>query len=194
MEFQDVVRRRRMVRAFTDEPVSDESVRRIMRNALRGPSAGFSQGQAFLVLRGEEKERFHDLVRPWTARSARTAPVLVVPFAVKDAYLDRYAQPDKGWTDRGEEHWPVPFWYVDTGMAVLLILQTAVDEGLGAVYFGIGAEDVDAVREAFGVPADHEPIGAVAIGHGAEEGVSPGASPNTRGRRPFDEVVHFGRW
>ncbi|MDU0292122.1 nitroreductase family protein [Saccharothrix longispora] len=194
MEFQDVVRRRRMVRAFTDEPVSDESVRRIMRNALRGPSAGFSQGQAFLVLRGEEKARFHDLVRPWTVRSVRTAPVLVVPFAVKDAYLDRYAQPDKGWTDRGEDHWPVPFWYVDTGMAVLLILQTAVDEGLGAVYFGIGAEDVDAVREAFGVPADHEPIGAVAIGHGAEAGVSPGASPNTRGRRPFDEAVHFGRW
>ncbi|MDQ2583655.1 nitroreductase family protein [Saccharothrix yanglingensis] len=194
MEFQDVVRRRRMVRAFTDEPVSDESVRRIMRNALRGPSAGFSQGQAFLVLRGEEKARFHDLVRPWTVQSARTAPVLVIPFAVKDAYLDRYAQPDKGWTDRGEDRWPVPFWYVDTGMAVLLILQTAVDEGLGAVYFGIGAEDVDAVREAFGVPADHEPIGAVAIGYGAEEGVSPGASPNTRGRRPFDEVVHFGRW
>ncbi|MBY8850442.1 nitroreductase family protein, partial [Saccharothrix sp. MB29] len=131
---------------------------------------------------------------PGRARPVRTAPVLVVPFAVKDAYLDRYAQPDKGWTDRGEDHWPVPFWYVDTGMAVLLILQTAVDEGLGAVYFGIGAEDVDAVREAFGVPADHEPIGAVAIGHGAEAGVSPGASPNTRGRRPFDEAVHFGRW
>ena len=83
----------------------------------------------------------------------------VIPFAVEDACLDRYAQPDKGWTDRGEDHWPVPFWYADTGMAVLLILQTAVDEGLGAVYFGIGAEDVDAVREAFGVPADHEPIG-----------------------------------
>ncbi|NUT53995.1 MAG: nitroreductase family protein [Saccharothrix sp.] len=194
MEFQDVVRRRRMVREFTDEPVSDESVRRIMRNALRGPSAGFTQGQAFLVLRGEETARFHDSVRLWTNDTVKTAPVLVVAFAVKDAYLDRYAEPDKGWTDRGEHHWPVPFWFIDTGMAVLLALQTAVDEGLGAVYFGIGADDFDRLREAFGVPADHVPIGAIAIGHGAQDGVSPGASPRTRGRRPFEEAVRFGHW
>lgn len=194
MEFQDVVRRRRMVREFTDEPVSEESVRRIMRNALRGPSAGFSQGQAFLVLRDEEVARFYGSVRLWTYDSVKAAPVVVVAFAVKDAYLDRYAQPDKGWTDRSEDHWPVPFWYIDTGMAVLLILQTAVDEGLGAVYFGIGAEDFDQVRAEFGVPADHVPIGAIAIGHGAEEGVSAGASPRTVKRRPFEEAVHFGRW
>ncbi|MBB5953708.1 nitroreductase [Saccharothrix tamanrassetensis] len=194
MEFQDVVRRRRMVRSFTDEPVSDESVRRIMRNALRGPSAGFSQGQAFLVLRGEELARFYEYVRLWTFESVKTAPVVVIAFSVKEAYLDRYAQPDKGWTDRSEDHWPVPFWHIDTGMAVLLILQTAVDEGLGAVYFGIGADDFDKVREAFGVPADHEPIGAVAIGHGAEETTTGGTSAWTRKRRPFEEAVHFGRW
>ncbi|MEV8441383.1 nitroreductase family protein [Actinosynnema sp. NPDC051121] len=195
MEFQDVVRRRRMVRAFTDEPVSDESVRRIMRNALRGPSAGYSQGQAFLVLRGEETAAFYGSLRQlWTRDTVKAAPVLVVAFAVKDAYLDRYAEPDKGWTDRREDRWPVPFWYVDTGMAVLLVLQTAVDEGLGAVYFGIGEDDFDGVRATFGVPASHVPIGAIAIGHGAEEDVSPGASPRTRGRRPFEQAVHFGRW
>ncbi|QFZ21518.1 nitroreductase family protein [Saccharothrix syringae] len=194
MEFQDVVRRRRMVRRFTDEPVSDESVRRILRNALRGPSAGFSQGQAFLVLRDAELARFYEVVRLWTFESVKAAPVVVVAFAVKDAYLDRYAEPDKGWTDRSEDRWPVPFWYVDTGMAVLLALQTAVDEGLGAVYFGIGAEDFDALRAEFGVPGDHVPIGAIAIGHGDEEDVSEGASPRTRRRRPFDEAVHFGHW
>ena len=195
MEFQDVVRRRRMVREFTDEPVADESVRRIMRNALRGPSAGYSQGQAFLVLRGEETASFYASVgRLWAKDTVKAAPVLVVAFAVKDAYLDRYAEPDKGWTDRSEDHWPVPFWYVDTGMAVLLILQTAVDEGLGAVYFGIGADDFDAVRDEFGVPANHVPVGAIAIGHSAEAAVTEGASPWTRKRRPFDEAVHFGRW
>ncbi|WP_367127329.1 nitroreductase family protein [Saccharothrix sp. HUAS TT1] len=194
MEFQDVVRRRRMVREFTDEPVSDGSVRRIMRNALRGPSAGYSQGQEFLVLRGDETARFYDSVRLWTLDSVRTAPVLVVAFAVKDAYLDRYAEPDKGWTDRDEGRWPVPFWHVDTGMAVLLVLQTAVDEGLGAVYFGIGADDFDRVREEFGVPAGHVPIGAIAIGHSAGAGVHASASPSTRGRRPFEEAVHFGQW
>lgn len=183
-----------MVRAFTDRPVPDESLRRIMRNALRGPSAGFSQGQVFLVLRGAEVTRFHEIVRLWAVDTVRTAPVVVVAFAVKNAYLDRYAEPDKGWTDRSEDHWPVPFWYVDTGMAVLLVLQTAVDEGLGAVYFGIGKEDFDALRAEFGVPADHEPIGAVAIGYSAEEELSPTASPRRRPRRPFEQAVRFGRW
>jgi nitroreductase len=194
MEFQDVVRRRRMVRRFTDEPVSEDSVRRIMRNALRGPSAGFSQGQAFLVLQGDDVRRFTDLVRYWVVDTAKAAPVLVIPFAVKDVYLDRYAEQDKGWTDRSEDHWPVPFWYIDSGMAVLLILQTVVDEGLGAVYFGIGAADFDKVRAEFGVPASHVPIGAIAIGHGDDSPISEGASPATRRRKSDSETVHFGQW
>ncbi|WP_409463965.1 nitroreductase family protein [Amycolatopsis sp. GA6-003] len=195
MEFQEVVRRRRMVRKFTSEPVSEDSVRRIMRNAVRGPSAGFSQGQAFLVLQGDDVRRFADTLRSWTLdESAKAAPVIVIPFSVKDAYLDRYAEPDKGWTDRSEDRWPVPFWYIDTGMAVLLILQTAVDEGLGAVYFGIGAEDFDNLRAEFGVPATHEPIGAIAIGHDADAKISPGASPASRRRKPESETVHFGQW
>ena len=86
----------------------------------------------------------------------------------KRVYLDRYAQPDKGWTDRDEARWPVPFWHIDTGMAALLILHTVVDEGLGAVYFGIVPEAVPQFRAAFGVPDDHEPIGAIAIGYDAE--------------------------
>ena len=62
----------------------------------------------------------------------------------------------------------MPFWHIDTGMAGLLILQTAVDEGLGAVYFGIVPEAVAPFRAAFGVPDDQEPIGAIAIGYDAE--------------------------
>ncbi|MCG3753040.1 MULTISPECIES: nitroreductase family protein [Amycolatopsis] len=195
MEFQEVVRRRRMVRKFTDEPVAEESIRRIMRNALRGPSAGFSQGQAFLVLQGDDVRRFADTLESWTlGDDTKAAPVIVIPFSVKDVYLDRYAQPDKGWTDRSEDHWPVPFWYIDTGMAVLLILQTVVDEGLGAVYFGIGAEDFGNLRAEFGIPDTHEPIGAIAIGHDADAKISAGASPATRRRKPETETVHYGQW
>ncbi|MEU7480780.1 nitroreductase family protein [Lentzea sp. NPDC042327] len=194
MEFQDVVRKRRMVRKFTDEPVSDESLRRIMRNAVRGPSAGFSQGQGFLVLQGESLRRFRERCQVWATDDTKAAPVLVVPMSVKDTYLDRYAQPDKGWTDRSEDHWPVPYWHVDTGMAALLILQTAVDEGLGAVFFGIPREEWPAFRAEFGVPDTHEPIGAIAIGHPAETEVSPGASPRTRKRSAFEEVVRWGQW
>ena len=97
-----------------------------------------------------------------------TAPLVIVPMSSKRVYLDRYARPDKGWTDRDEKRWPVPFWHIDTGMAALLILLTVVDEGLGALYFGIVPEAVEPFREAFGVPEDHEPIGAIAIGHNAE--------------------------
>lgn len=194
MQFQDVVRKRRMVRRFTDEPVPEGSVRRLLRNAVRGPSAGFSQGQAFLVLRDADLAEFWQFGAQWTLDSVRTAPLVIVPFAVKDAYLDRYALPDKGWGDRDESRWPVPFWHIDTGMAVLLVLQTAVDEGLGAVYFGLGPEAVERLRADFGVPATHEPIGAVAIGHPDEPEVPEGASAKSVPRRPLDEVVHFGRW
>jgi nitroreductase len=188
MEFQEVVRRRRMVRTFSTDPVPDASLHRILRNATRAPSAGFSQGQAFLVLQGEDLERFWPLVAE--TATAGLAPVVIVPFSSKKVYLDRYARPDKGWTDRDEARWPVPFWHIDTGMATLLILQTVVDEGLGALYFGIVPEAVEPFKREFGVPADHEPIGAVAIGYDAE---TEKRDLRSR-RRPFDDVMHFGQW
>ncbi|MGW4130277.1 MULTISPECIES: nitroreductase family protein [Amycolatopsis] len=194
MEFQDVVRRRRMVRKFTDEPVAEASLQRILRNALKGPSAGFSQGQGFLVLTGEELAKFWEFGASWAPETVTTAPVAIVPLSVKNAYLDRYAKPDKGFTDRDDSWWRVPYWDVDTGMATMLILQTAVDEGLGAVFFGLAPESVDRLHGEFGVPEDHDPIGVVALGHGAESGPSPGSSPTTVARRDFDDVIRFGHW
>jgi nitroreductase len=190
MEFQEVVRRRHMVRTFTGEPVPRGVLDRLLANAVRGPSAGFSQGQAFLVLTGPELEKFWAVAGEAVSESARTAPLVIVPLSVKNAYLDRYAQPDKGWTDRDEARWPVPFWHIDTGMAALLILLTVTDEDLGAVYFGIVPAAVEPFRTAFGVPADHEPIGAIAIGYDAE----PRARDLRSRRRPLDQLVHHGRW
>jgi nitroreductase len=191
MEFQEVVRRRRMVRTFTAEPVPTAALDRILGNALRGPSAGFSQGQAFLVLtEAADREKFWAVAGAAIASSAQTAPLVIVPMSCKQAYLDRYAQPDKGWTDKDEARWPVPFWHIDTGMAALLILQTAVDEGLGAVYFGIVPEAVAPFRSEFGVPDDQEPIGAIAIGYDAET-EKRDLRPR---RRNLDDLVHYGRW
>ena len=190
MEFQEVIRRRRMVRRFTDEPVPPHSVDRILRNAVRGPSAGFSQGQAFLVLTGENLPKFWAVASEAINPSAQTAPLVIVPLSSKRVYLDRYVQPDKGWTDRDEKRWPVPFWHIDTGMAALLILLTVVDEGLGAVYFGIVPDAVEPLRAVFGIPADHEPIGAIAIGYDGDTGRIDFASR----RRPLAEMVHYGHW
>ncbi|MFL6139778.1 MAG: nitroreductase family protein [Frankiaceae bacterium] len=198
MEFQEVVRRRRMVRNFTGEPL-DPAVRdRILGNALHAPSAGFSQGWAFLVLESAaDREKFWEVTggaggEPdnWLA-GMRRAPLIVVALSCKDAYLDRYAESDKGWTDRDESRWPVPYWHIDAGMAALLMLLTAVDEGLGACFFGIPPEWTTSFREAFGVPATHDPIGALAIGARDADRRSPSLK---RGRRPLEEVVHHGRW
>jgi nitroreductase len=199
MEFAEVVRRRRMVRDYDpDRPVPAEVRERLLAHAIRAPSAGFSQGWAFLVLETpEERDRF------WTATTddgapdgwltrMRRAPLLVVPLSHKAAYLDRYAEADKGWTDRDESRWPVPYWDVDTGMASLLMLLTAVDEGLAACFFGVPPERTAGLRAAFGVPDGYRPIGCVAVGYaGAEDRRSPSLR---RGRRGVEEVVHRGRW
>jgi nitroreductase len=202
MEFRDVVRRRRMVRRYDDRPVDPAVVDRMLEHAVHAPSAGFSQGWAFLRLDSpDDLDRFWQVTTPeeyaetmsgWLA-GMRTAPVVIVPLSNKDAYLDRYAQPDKGWTDRDESRWPVPYWHIDTGMASMLILQTAVDEGLGACFFGIPPDCMDAFREEFGVPPDHTPIGAITVGHRVPDPGSVGSAAR-RSRRTPAEVVHHGRW
>ncbi len=78
-------------------------------------------------------------------------------------------------------------------MATLLMLQTAVDEGLGACFFGIPRERVETFRDEFGVPASYTPIGAVTVGHRTEDVGAPG-SPAHRPRKAVEEVVHRGGW
>jgi nitroreductase len=118
--------------------------------------------------------------------------VVIVPRSSKAAYLERYAEPDKGWTDREEKRWPVPYWHIDTGMASLLMLLTAVDEGLAACFFGIRAEQHPAFHEAFEVPGDYTAIGCITVGYaGPDDRRSPSLK---RGRRSVEEVVHRGRW
>ncbi len=177
-----MVRRRRMVRNYDpDRPVPDEIRERILENGLHAPSGGFSQGWAFLTLEGDERERYWGITAAevdekyvdWIT-GLRRAPLLILAFAHKDAYLDRYTEPDKGWTDRDESRWTAPYWYVDTGMAVLLMLQTVVDEGLGACLFGPPADKVGKLTQEFGQtrPSEHGgggPSGAL--------GASPGVTP-----------------
>jgi nitroreductase len=195
MEFQDVVRRRRMVRAFEDRPLPEGVVERVLDNAIRAPSAGFSQGWAFLVVEEPADRTLFWRTIDYGANphpEVVNAPLVIVCLSHKDAYLDRYARPDKGFTDRSEAHWPAPYWDIDTGFAALLMLLTAVDAGLSGLFFGIVPERIEPFRAAFGVPAAYAPIGAVAIGYAAA-GDRP--SPSLKlGRRPVEEVVHRSRW
>lgn len=194
MELYDVIRQRRMVRAFRDDPLDPQAVERILGVAVHAPSAGFSQGWGFLVCEGEDARRFFEVSWPSEDRSGphaqvTRAPLVIVPCSNKQRYLDRYAEPDKGWTDRDESRWPVPYWDIDTGFASMLMLLAIVNEGLGAVFFGLQREA--AVKDAFGIPEEFTPIGAIAVGHPAPDVRSPSLA---RGRRGVDDVVHRGRW
>jgi nitroreductase len=199
MEFSEVVRRRRMVRRYDpDRPVPDDVVQRLLENAVRAPSAGFSQGWDFVVLReAAERDAFwsataEEGVAPdaWLT-GIRSAPLLVLCLSDKQAYLERYAAADKGWADRDESRWPVPYWDVDTGMAALLMLLTATDEGLGSLFFGVPATRQDAVHEVFAIPADRRVVGVVAVGYALPGPKSPSLR---RHRRDAGEVGHWGRF
>lgn len=192
MEFQQVVRRRRMVRAYRPDPVAPEVLRRVIDTARRGPTAGFAQGQSFVVLTAPEVRRRmaelcgeHDYAQrgfdPWLS----TAPVHVVPCVSRQAYEERYGQADKAASTK-PDGWDVPFWWVDGGAALMLLLLAAADEGLAAGFLAL--DDTPALRELLGLRADELPIGLVTIGHPAPDRRSGSLA---RGRRPFDDQVRF---
>jgi nitroreductase len=199
MEFADIVRRRRMVRNYTDQPVDPDSVERIIDTAVRSPSAGFSQGQRFVVVTdpalrasvaaaGGEPHYVAEGFDPWISR----APVHIVICVDKQTYLDRYSEPDKAGVDgprSTEADWEVPFWWVDAGAAMMAILYAAVDEGLVAGF--LGAQAFDELNTALGIPRDISIVGICTIGHAAHDRRSASLS---RGRMDRDRVVHRERW
>jgi nitroreductase len=189
-----------MVRSYRPEPVADHVLERVLQYAVRAPSAGHSQGRDLVVLRTPERTAAFWAAAADPARQGPPdrwlagmsgAPVLVLCLSDPGRYLDRYAEPDKGRTDRDPAAWPVPYWDVDTGMAALLLLLGAVDEGLGACFFGVPPQRHEAVLAAFEVPAARRIVGVVSLGHPAPDRRSPSLR---RGRRPFGEIVHDGRF
>ena len=196
MDFADVVRKRRMVRHFSDEPVAPETVDRILDLARHAPSAGFTQGQSFVVvtdpamrrkiaaLCGEEEyvaSGFHPFVSG--------APVLLIPCTSEAAYHRRYQEPDKIQEDGTEIVWPVPYWHMDIGCAVMIALLAVVEEGFAACF--AGAHDLSALRALLGIPDEVTPVGVIPIGHRAPDKPSPSLK---RGRKAEAEYIHRERW
>ena len=200
-EFRDVVRRRRMVRSFTGEPVDPDIVRRIVDAARRGPSAGYSQGVDFVVVtdpavRGTIAAPSQEMLDISGHHNfVAQAPVHVVVCVSPEVYRSRYREPDKmtviaDWDD--SQLWKVPFWYQDAGAALMLLLLAAVDEGIAAAFVGA---DAGLLRRLLGIPADCIPVGIALLGHEAPDARSFGdVAAKPRRRRPFDSVVHFDHW
>jgi nitroreductase len=204
MDFEDVVRSRRMTRDFRPDVLDPVLVDHLLDLARRVPSAGFSQGIDFVVLEGpEQTARFWDRTLPLERRAGFAwpgllrAPVIVIPMADESAYVKRYAQPDKAHAGLGESaaSWPVPYWHIDAGMAAMVLLQACVNAGLGALFFGIFANEAELLAE-LGVPAPIRPIGAIAIGHptDAARAVKREASAARRPRRRLTDTIHRNGW
>jgi len=196
MEFSQILARRRMVRNYTDQPVDDDALDRIAASALRAPSAGNSQAIGVVVITDVEVRR--DIARlageedylsagfdPWISG----APAHIVISVSEKVYRDRYSEPDKLGLEGRVMDWPIPYWWVDAGAALMAVLLTAVDEDLAAGFLGV--HSVPDLANALRLPDDHIPIGVVTIGHPAPDRRS---SSLDRPRKPKDSLIHRDHW
>jgi nitroreductase len=201
MDFKDVVRKRKMVRSFTDEPIDPETVQRILDTARRGPSAGYSQGVEFVVVfDGHTRRQIAAPAQEVVEASGHhnflaQAPVHVVVCVSPEVYRSRYREPDKMKVRAqidDDALWRVPFWYTDAGAAIQLLLMAAIDEGIAAAFVG---GDADLLHELLAIPAEYVVIGVALLGHAAPDaGTFGDVSAKPRSRRPYEEIVHQERW
>ncbi|TFH18852.1 MAG: nitroreductase family protein [Acidimicrobiales bacterium] len=207
-EFAEVVRARRMTRAFDDRPIEPGVLDGLVELAARSPSAGKTQGWHLVVLEGDQTSAFWDTTLPAVKRDSfrwkrlLNAPVIALPLADAKAYVDRYSEPDKAQTGLGSgaSAWPVPYWTIDASMAVMTLLLAAEDVGLGALFFGVFRGERE-LRQRLGIPAGMELLGAVALGHPADPSGAlavdstsgPGRSA-ARERRRSAQLIHRGGW
>jgi len=196
MEFKDTVLKRRMVRNFADRPIDPETIERIVQLTRHAPSAGFTQGQSFVVVTKpelkkaiadtcQEQEYVKGGIDPFISK----APVLLIPCTSEMAYHRRYQLPDKVNRDGREIEWPVPYWFMDIGCAVMIALLAAIDEGLVTAF--AGSTDLTILRALLNMPDEVTPVGVIAVGYRAQDVPSPSLK---RGRKSDAEYVHHERW
>jgi FMN reductase [NAD(P)H] len=197
-DFYDLLRKRRAVRRYTGERVPRETLERIARAARRGPNAGYSQGLRLLVV--DDPDAIEALLGSEDDESSRrwflSAAAHIFVLTREQDYHDRYTQPDKLAITGGTEIvWPVPFWHVDAGAALMLLWLAALEEGLGAGVYGVPVEDDERVRELLGIPDDLTIVTGVTVGHLAEDpDWDRASSVFSQRRRAHDEVVKWNRW
>lgn len=196
MEFENVLTKRRMVRNYTSDPIDSDDLDAIAGAALRAPSAGNSQAIAAVVVTDQDtRTKIARLANedsyvasgfdPWISR----APAHIVIAVSEQIYRDRYSEPDKLGRDGEQIEWPVPYWWVDAGAAMMAVLLTTVDRGLAAGFLGVHALPELAALLAF--PDHYQPIGVVTVGHPAPDRRSGSLD---RPDRPRSEVIHHERW
>ncbi len=185
-----------MVRNYEDQPVAEDALERVAQAALRAPSAGNSQAIGVVVVTDRDKR--HKIAElageegyvgagfdPWISR----APAHIVISVSKKVYIDRYSEPDKLGPNGETIDWPIPYWWVDAGAAMMAVLLAAVDEGLSAGFLGV--HSVPDLAHHLGLPEDQTPIGVITLGHGAADRRS---SSLDRPPKPLSAVIHRDHW
>ncbi|MBY0398567.1 MAG: nitroreductase family protein [Thermoleophilia bacterium] len=171
MDTWNAYRSRRNVRDYTSQPIAADVLERILEAGRRAPSAFNSQPWEFVVVQGAS--HLSDLSEVW--RGARHVASSAATIAVLTPIE----------TDPDRARWAE----FDLGQAVAAMTIVAADAGIGSAHALI--EDQDLLRRLLGSPDTHRGAYLLALGHPGDRPLSPIARPN---RRPFDEVVHVGRW
>jgi nitroreductase len=203
MEFRDILAKRRMHRSFIPEPIPREQIERIVGVIRRAPSGGFSQGGSIVVVTDDDRRRAiadafeadNDQYRSAGQSYIADAPVHLVISANESLYHARYNEADKLESAGGVEvTWPVPYWFVDAGALMMLVLAAAIDEGLASAFIG-HPEQKRIFDELLDLPADVVPIGLALIGKPAPDPrAEQGTSRMKERRRPTADVIHWQRW
>jgi len=198
MDFTEVIRRRRSIRAYSDRLPDRAIVDQLVDIARRAPTAGFSQGIDFVVV--DEPSlvaKFWALVAdPEDAdepQGVDADPMVVIVLSDPGRYIARYSDPDKiefGLDD--EEAWPVKFWDVDAGMAAMQLQLAAVNEGIDTWFFGVANGETE-LRDLLSIPETRQMIGVIALGYRTDDEM-PVGSATTRARRALSEQLHRNGW
>lgn len=153
MELKEVLLKRRSVRKFTEEPVSDEMIEELLHAAMSGPSACNKKPWAFYVVTNEEKLEELKGASKFTKFSAKLA--MIVCGNLSKALPMQLAD----------------YWIQDCSAATENILLRVTDLGLGAVWCGIHPQKQaeERVRKMLDMPKKHVPLNVIFIGHPAEK-------------------------
>jgi nitroreductase len=202
MELHEAIRRRSMVRSFSSEPVAPDVIDRLVESALRSPTAGNTQGTAWVVLQGPEEtaryfgaatdEAWRNRHREWADGLAR-APVVLLAYSSPEAYVTRYAEEDKVASGLGRDvaAWPVPYWVGDAAFGVMTVLLGAVDAGLGACILGAFRGEAELAAQ-LRVPDEWRLFAAVLLGH--PDGRDHRSASLDRSEPRATRRIHRGRW
>jgi nitroreductase len=171
METWDAIRARRNVRQFTDQALTDEELQRILEAAWRSPSSQNTQPWDFIIV--TERAHLEGLSQVWRGGghiAGAAAAVVIVIDDEQDAHKRETAR-------------------YDIGQASMQMMIAAADLGIGSGHSSVG--DQDLARSILGHPEGKIARYIIDFGHPADRPLKPINKPN---QRPFDEVVHRGRW